>query len=365
MNDYKFGNFLYELRISKGLSQAQLGAMLGVSNKAVSKWESGAAKPQTATLFALAKILEVTAEELLAGERKEQGSVPAPTATPAPISTPQPAPPYSPHLALLRQKYRRTKRAARIVGWSLVGVFLQIFFVTGFLVGLGASETVGGLYAGLTVLALLVLLIAWIALRVSSASQKRLLQRMGEDVTEWKEPTVAKASKSEATLTVPPSPTPQEPHPCEPIRAYQRALCDRVRIGLVLYAVPVWLTVILVTFSELPTAQLFLWLYLTVVYLPLMLLFSVAAIVWTVVAIILTQRRKKQLSLQYPNEWKATAASPKDTRAWRLDVAMGAWGAFGLLSLLMQSSMGIFLLGALFFTLAWVYFFIRFTKMRP
>ena len=41
MNDYAFGNFLFDLRTEKGFSQAQLGEMLGVTNKAVSKWENG------------------------------------------------------------------------------------------------------------------------------------------------------------------------------------------------------------------------------------------------------------------------------------------------------------------------------------
>lgn len=66
MNDYQFGNFLRELRKKRGLSQYQLGHMIGVSNKAVSKWETGAAKPQTGICFHLAAALNVTVDELLA-----------------------------------------------------------------------------------------------------------------------------------------------------------------------------------------------------------------------------------------------------------------------------------------------------------
>lgn len=69
MNDYKFGNFLLQLRTEKGLSQSQLGDMMGVSNKAVSKWEMGASKPRPAMLVVLASFFGVTVEELLAGER--------------------------------------------------------------------------------------------------------------------------------------------------------------------------------------------------------------------------------------------------------------------------------------------------------
>lgn len=72
MNDYNFGNFVYELRTEKGLSQSELGRLVGVSNKAVSKWEVGAAKPRPEKLAKLAEIFGVTVEELLLGKRKER-----------------------------------------------------------------------------------------------------------------------------------------------------------------------------------------------------------------------------------------------------------------------------------------------------
>ena len=72
MNDFKFGNFLYELRTEKGLSQAELGDMFGVSNKAVSKWEMGISKPRPDMLIMLASFFGVTVDELLAGERNEK-----------------------------------------------------------------------------------------------------------------------------------------------------------------------------------------------------------------------------------------------------------------------------------------------------
>lgn len=78
MNDYQFGNFVYELREQKGMTQAQLAAALDVTPAAVSKWETGASKPRVEILFALAKILEVRPEELLAGKRIED---PAPDPT--------------------------------------------------------------------------------------------------------------------------------------------------------------------------------------------------------------------------------------------------------------------------------------------
>ncbi|MBE6667336.1 MAG: helix-turn-helix transcriptional regulator [Ruminococcaceae bacterium] len=74
MNDYSFGNFLCSLRTEKGLSQSQLGAMLGVTNKAVSKWENGRAKPNTSLFPKLSEILGVSVEELFACRRLEKNS---------------------------------------------------------------------------------------------------------------------------------------------------------------------------------------------------------------------------------------------------------------------------------------------------
>ena len=65
---YKVGNLIATLRSKKGLSQNELGAMLGVTNKAVSRWETGRGYPDTALLLKLAKILEITVDELLKGE---------------------------------------------------------------------------------------------------------------------------------------------------------------------------------------------------------------------------------------------------------------------------------------------------------
>lgn len=66
MRDYSFGNFLRELRMRRGLSQFQLGMLVGVSDKAVSKWENGSAKPQSRILYGLSEVLGITVDELLA-----------------------------------------------------------------------------------------------------------------------------------------------------------------------------------------------------------------------------------------------------------------------------------------------------------
>lgn len=65
----EFSDFLYELRKEKNLTQSELAEKLGITNKAVSKWETGDAMPDTAQLLPLAEILGVSVDELLKGER--------------------------------------------------------------------------------------------------------------------------------------------------------------------------------------------------------------------------------------------------------------------------------------------------------
>ena len=74
MNDYSFGNYMYEKRKETGESQNELGRKLGVTGKAVSKWENGAAKTKTEILRKLAALWNVSIEELLRireGEKKK------------------------------------------------------------------------------------------------------------------------------------------------------------------------------------------------------------------------------------------------------------------------------------------------------
>ena len=67
MKNYIFGNTVYSLRLSKHLSQKELGNMLGVSDKAVSRWENGNSQPRSSLLPKLAEVLGVTLDKLLSG----------------------------------------------------------------------------------------------------------------------------------------------------------------------------------------------------------------------------------------------------------------------------------------------------------
>lgn len=72
MHDYSFGNYLFKLRSQAGLSQAELAKELGITNKAVSKWEVGASKPGIETIRKLAALFQVSVDELLKKREAEK-----------------------------------------------------------------------------------------------------------------------------------------------------------------------------------------------------------------------------------------------------------------------------------------------------
>ena len=67
----KFGSFVAERRKRKGLTQKELAAKLYISDKAVSKWETGISLPDTTLLIPLADLLDVSVTELLMCEKME------------------------------------------------------------------------------------------------------------------------------------------------------------------------------------------------------------------------------------------------------------------------------------------------------
>ena len=68
MNAKEFGERISALRKKQGLTQLQLAEKLNVSNKTISRWETGEGYPDIAVLSALAQHLHVTVDELLADE---------------------------------------------------------------------------------------------------------------------------------------------------------------------------------------------------------------------------------------------------------------------------------------------------------
>lgn len=67
-DNQKIGLMIAAKRLGKGMTQNQLATMLGVSHQAVSKWESGQALPDIATMLDLTRIFGMTIEELIEEE---------------------------------------------------------------------------------------------------------------------------------------------------------------------------------------------------------------------------------------------------------------------------------------------------------
>ena len=69
MDQLKIGKFIAECRKQKQLTQLQLADKLGITDKAISKWERGIAMPDTSIMLELCDILCISVNELLNGER--------------------------------------------------------------------------------------------------------------------------------------------------------------------------------------------------------------------------------------------------------------------------------------------------------
>lgn len=76
MDQKKIGGFIAEKRRTAGWTQSRLAGQLGVTDKAVSKWETGRAMPDLALFHPLCTLLGITLNELLAGEHIPQNELP-------------------------------------------------------------------------------------------------------------------------------------------------------------------------------------------------------------------------------------------------------------------------------------------------
>lgn len=69
MDQVKIGKFIAKCRKEKKLTQQELSEKLGVTDKAISKWENGRGMPDISLLQQLIEILDISLNELLAGEK--------------------------------------------------------------------------------------------------------------------------------------------------------------------------------------------------------------------------------------------------------------------------------------------------------
>ena len=68
MDQIKIGKFISERRKAAGLTQMQLAERLNITDRAVSKWETGKSLPDSSIMLALCDVLKITVNDLLSGE---------------------------------------------------------------------------------------------------------------------------------------------------------------------------------------------------------------------------------------------------------------------------------------------------------
>lgn len=75
MDQIAIGRFIAKKRKEQSLTQEQLAGRLGVSNKTISKWETGKCMPDYAVVKSLCEALKVSVSELMDGEEADNQSV--------------------------------------------------------------------------------------------------------------------------------------------------------------------------------------------------------------------------------------------------------------------------------------------------
>ena len=69
MDQIKIGKFISSVRKEKKLTQKQLADKLGITDRAISKWENGKSMPDLSLLKPICDVLDISINELLSGEK--------------------------------------------------------------------------------------------------------------------------------------------------------------------------------------------------------------------------------------------------------------------------------------------------------
>lgn len=72
MDQIKIGKFIAQLRKQEGLTQMQLAERLNITDRAVSKWETGKTQPDIDTLKQIAEFFAVSIERIIYGKEKKR-----------------------------------------------------------------------------------------------------------------------------------------------------------------------------------------------------------------------------------------------------------------------------------------------------
>ena len=103
MDPKKTGDFIAQLRKEQGMTQKELAQKLNVSDKAISRWETGKGFPETGLLMTISDTLGISVGELLSGQRLEQEQVREQTDQ------------------VIVQSFRQTDKKAAAAIWTAIG----------------------------------------------------------------------------------------------------------------------------------------------------------------------------------------------------------------------------------------------------
>ena len=123
MNQQKTGKYIAEKRKLQNMTQAQLAARLGVSDKAVSKWERGISLPDVSKYQELCEVLEVSLNELFAGEDLREDRIAEQS-----------------EQNLMEVLRREASRKKQLLGMIAVAVLCLCVIVAGYIVNLNLGE---------------------------------------------------------------------------------------------------------------------------------------------------------------------------------------------------------------------------------
>jgi len=111
MDNVKVGSFIAGRRTELGMTQTELAEKLHVTNKAISKWETGKGFPDVSLLEPLAEALQVSVTELMRGELQEQPLDPK-TTDETVVE------------AMAGEKRRGSRRLLKGLKWTSFGLFI-------------------------------------------------------------------------------------------------------------------------------------------------------------------------------------------------------------------------------------------------
>lgn len=145
MDTQKVGKFLKELRMQNHMTQEQLGAKINVTNKTISRWETGTYMPPVEMLQELSELYNISINEILSGARlseveyKEKAEENIKSALGASTFT------LKERIAFFKKKWRKDHRSKIIlcsISWVVLIAALTLQGIDSYMIG-----TVGSLLA--------------------------------------------------------------------------------------------------------------------------------------------------------------------------------------------------------------------------